>query len=59
MSELDAERGDLDGLALRLGYPGGGRESGPRRALLRDYARHTEAIRRAYLEILGVGPSAS
>jgi glutamate-ammonia-ligase adenylyltransferase len=54
MSELDAERGDLDGLALRLGYPGGGREAGPRRALLRDYARHTEAIRRAYLEILDV-----
>ncbi len=54
MSELDEERGDLDGLALRLGYPGGGRESGPRRALLRDYAHHTEAIRRAYLEILQV-----
>ncbi len=55
ISELDAERGDLDGLALRLGYPGGGRESGPRRALLRDYARHTEAIRRAYRAILEAG----
>ncbi len=52
MSELDAERGDLDGLALRLGYPAGGRESGPRRALLRDYARHTDKVRGAYLAIL-------
>ena len=53
ISELDEERGDLDGLALRMGYPAGGRESAPRRALLRDYARHTEAIREAYRRILG------
>jgi glutamate-ammonia-ligase adenylyltransferase len=54
ISDLDAERGDLDGLARRLGYARGARESSARRMLLADYARHTEAIRRAYLEILGV-----
>jgi glutamate-ammonia-ligase adenylyltransferase len=54
ISDLDEERGDLDGLARRLGYGGGARESSARRALLDDYARHTLAIRAAYLEILGV-----
>lgn len=54
ISDLDEERGDLDGLARRLGYSGGTRESSARRALLDDYARHTRAIRAAYLEILGV-----
>jgi glutamate-ammonia-ligase adenylyltransferase len=54
ISDLDSERGDLDGLARRLGYPAGSRESSARRALQADYARHTDAIRRAYLEILGV-----
>jgi glutamate-ammonia-ligase adenylyltransferase len=54
ISDLDEERGDLDGLARRLGYGGGARESSARRALLDDYARHTRAIRAAYLEILGV-----
>lgn len=54
LSDVDEERGDLDGLALRLGYPGGEREGGARRALLRDYTQHTEAIRAAYLAVLGV-----
>jgi hypothetical protein len=54
ISDLDAGRGDLDALARRLGYATGHREASARSALLRDYARHTEAIRRAYLEILHV-----
>ncbi|RIK92962.1 MAG: hypothetical protein DCC71_24305, partial [Proteobacteria bacterium] len=54
ISDLDVERGDLDGLARRLGYAPGARESSARRALLADYARHTDAIRRVYGEILGV-----
>lgn len=54
ISDLDDERGDLDGLARRLGYAAGARESSARRQLLADYARHTEAIRLAYLAILGV-----
>ena len=59
ISDLDEERGDLDGLARRLGYATGNREASARRALQDDYARHTHAIRRTYLEILGVaGPEA-
>ena len=54
ISDLDEERGDLDGLARRLGYAAGNRESSARRALQDDYAHHTHAIRRTYLEILGV-----
>jgi len=53
ISDLDAERGDLDGLARRLGYPAGGREGGARRALLRDYQHHTDAIRNAYEQVMG------
>jgi len=54
ISDLDEERGDLDGLAQTLGYStGAGREGGARRALLADYRRHTEAIRAAYERILG------
>lgn len=54
ISDLDIEHGDLDGLARRLGYAAGARESSARRALLDDYARHTDAIRRVYGEVLGV-----
>jgi glutamate-ammonia-ligase adenylyltransferase len=54
ISDLDIEHGDLDGLARRLGYAAGTRESSARRALLDDYARHTGAIRRVYGEVLGV-----
>jgi len=52
ISDLDEERGDLEGLARRLGYESTGREGGARRALLQDYHHHTEAIRATYLELL-------
>lgn len=45
-------------VARRLGYEPGAREASARSALLRDYARHTEAIRAAYLAILGVEEAA-
>jgi glutamate-ammonia-ligase adenylyltransferase len=48
ISDLDQERGDLEGLARRLGYTSTGREGEARRALLADYERHTEAIRVEY-----------
>ncbi len=48
ISDLDQERGDLEGLARRLGYSSPGREGGARRALLSDYERHTDAIRSEY-----------
>ncbi len=54
ISDLDVERGDLDGLARRLGYRPGARERDARRALLRDYDRHTENVRHSYLEVLGL-----
>jgi glutamate-ammonia-ligase adenylyltransferase len=54
ISELDARSSQLDAVARRLGYAAGAREASARSALLRDYARHTEAIRAAYLAILGV-----
>jgi glutamate-ammonia-ligase adenylyltransferase len=53
ISDLDEERGDLDSLARRLGYTAQ-RTGGARRALLDDYRRHTNAIRAAYLKVLGV-----
>lgn len=52
ISDLDEEHGDLDSLARRLGYASGGRAGSDRRALLRDYRHHTEAIRGVYLAIL-------
>ena len=55
ISDLDTERGDLDRLGRRMGYSPGIRERDVRRALLRDYTRHTEAIRSAYLEVLKIG----
>jgi len=48
ISDLDEEQGDLEGLALRLGYVSTSREGSARRALLSDYRRHTEAIRAVY-----------
>ena len=54
ISDLDAERGDLDGVAQSLGYVSSGREAGARRTLLNDYQRITESIRSIYLEVLGV-----
>ena len=52
ITELDGERGDLEGLARRLGYAAGGRDRSARRALLADYQRHTDEIRHIYEEIL-------
>jgi [glutamine synthetase] adenylyltransferase / [glutamine synthetase]-adenylyl-L-tyrosine phosphorylase len=54
ISDLDEERGDLDGLARRLGYTSPQRAGGARRALLEDYRRFTAAIRAVYLKVLGV-----
>ncbi len=48
ISDLDAERGDLDGLARRLGYVSERRSSEARKAMLRDYRQHTESIRTVY-----------
>jgi len=53
ISDLDEERGDLDGLARRLGYESQQRE-GARRILLADYRRVTDEVRAAYLRVLGV-----
>ncbi len=52
ITELDSERGDLEGLARRLGYAATGRDRSARRAFLADYQRHTEEIRCLYEEIL-------
>jgi glutamate-ammonia-ligase adenylyltransferase len=54
ISDLDEERGDLDGLARRLGYTSPQRAGGARRALLEDYRQHTGAIRAVYARVLGV-----
>lgn len=59
ISELDAGSSELDAVARRLGYGAGAREASARSALLRDYARHTEAIRAAYLAILEIGETAA
>jgi len=53
ISDLDEERGDLDSLALRLGYSSPQRAGGARRALLDDYRRHTGDIRAVYERVLG------
>ena len=53
ISDLDEERGDLDGIALHLGYTSPQRAGGARRALLEDYRRHTTAIRAVYERVLG------
>jgi glutamate-ammonia-ligase adenylyltransferase len=53
ISDLDEERGDLDGLARRLGYTAERRSSEARKLLLTDYRRHTEAIRRIHSATFG------
>jgi glutamate-ammonia-ligase adenylyltransferase len=53
ISDLDAERGDLESVARTLGYAGGARAGSARRALLSDYRSHTQAIRTTYERILG------
>ncbi len=52
ISDLDEERGDLDGIAVPLGYTSPQRAGGARRALLEDYRRHTTAIRDVYDRVL-------
>jgi glutamate-ammonia-ligase adenylyltransferase len=54
ISDLDEERGDLDGLARRLGYTSPQRAGGARRALLEDYRRFAADIRAVYVQVLGV-----
>ena len=54
ISDLREDRADLDSVARALGYAPSARSGGARRPLLEDYRRHTEAIRRVYLEVLGV-----
>ena len=56
MSDLDEERGDLEGLARLLGYASPQRAGGARRALLADYRRHTGNVRAVYNKILGLSP---
>ncbi|MEO8604355.1 MAG: hypothetical protein ABI629_17405 [bacterium] len=56
ISDLDEERGDLDGLARRLGYTSPQRAGGARRALLDDYRLHTMAIRAIYDRVLTPPP---
>lgn len=53
ISDLDEERGDLEGIATHLGYPSPQRAGGARRALLEDYRRHTLAIRAVFDRVLG------
>lgn len=54
ISDLDAERGDLDDVARRLGYESPGRSSGGRRSLLDEYQRRTAEIRAVYEQVLGI-----
>jgi glutamate-ammonia-ligase adenylyltransferase len=54
ISDLDEERGDLEGLARRLGYTSPQRAGGARRALLEDYRQRTGDIRAVYSRVLGV-----
>jgi glutamate-ammonia-ligase adenylyltransferase len=55
ISDLDQERGDLEGIARMLGYSGeSGRSGAATRELLADYQRHTDGIREIYLRVLGV-----
>jgi glutamate-ammonia-ligase adenylyltransferase len=55
ISDLREDRADLDSVARALGYAPSRRSGDARRFLLEDYRRHTEAIRRVYLGVLGVG----
>lgn len=55
ISDLDTERGDLEAIGLRMGHPPSRRDGGPRRALLAQYRRHTEAIRQVYLATFAPG----
>jgi glutamate-ammonia-ligase adenylyltransferase len=50
ISDLGADRADLDSVARSLGYAPSQRTGTSRVPLLDDYARHTDAIRRVYDE---------
>jgi glutamate-ammonia-ligase adenylyltransferase len=52
IADLGADRADLDGVARSLGYAASQRTGTSRVPLLDDYARHTDAIRRVYEEVL-------
>lgn len=54
ISDLDEERTDLEAVARALGHTPSQRTGSARLGLLRDYRRHTEAVRRVYEKILGV-----
>ena len=52
IADLGADRGDLDSVARALGYAASPRSGTSRVPLLEDYARHTDAIRRVYDEVV-------
>jgi glutamate-ammonia-ligase adenylyltransferase len=52
IADLGADRADLDSVARSLGYAPSARTGTSRVPLLEDYARHTEAIRRVYDEVV-------
>jgi glutamate-ammonia-ligase adenylyltransferase len=58
ISDLGADRADLDSVARSLGYAASQRTGTSRVPLLDDYARHTDAIRRVYDEVVRGGGSA-
>jgi len=53
ISDLSEEREDLESVGRTLGYTPSSLTGSVRPPLLDDYRRHTEAIRRVYLEVLG------
>ena len=55
ISDLSEERSDLESVGRTLGYAPSSRTGSVRPPLLDDYRRHTEAIRRVYLEVIGAG----
>lgn len=59
ISDLRADRTDLDAVARALGYTPSSLSGDARRPLLDDYKRSTEAIRRVYLDVLGVAEAAA
>ncbi len=52
ISDLGSDRADLDSVARSLGYAPSKRTGTSRVPLLEDYARHTDAIRRVYDEVV-------
>jgi glutamate-ammonia-ligase adenylyltransferase len=53
ISDLSEDRDDLESVGRSLGYAPSARTGSVRLPLLDDYRRHTEAIRRVYLEVVG------